>query len=293
MGRAGIFVLRNTTTGEQYVGQSKDIDNQRKKQDSLMRNGRHYNSYIQQDYNRGHRFSFSVLEYCTQSQLNQRKNYWIRQLNTFNHGYNQTGRNRNRTMRTSRPSYTSYSSTSNQISSNIKKEIKSNPPQGKTDGEKKISQDKLQSALDKYNRRFNRLARWLKFRYLILFLIIIWIFPPIVANLSLIILAIVWIGIFLAKNEYNSQVDDLNQYGFDYKKIDHTTIKAIKLLSGEDLETDFSKPRENINSNDDADDKKNIVTTKKEFKWKKCPSCNHLLNSVAKKCPYCEHVFEE
>ena len=88
-----------------------------------MRNGRHYNSYIQQDYNRGHRFSFSVLEYCTQSQLNQRKNYWIRQLNTFNHGYNQTGRNRNRTMRTSRPSYTSYSSTSNQISSNIKKEI--------------------------------------------------------------------------------------------------------------------------------------------------------------------------
>ena len=64
-------------------------------------------------------------------------------------------------------------------------------------------------------------------------------------------------------NYYNSQVDELNQYGFDYKKIDHTTIKAIKLLSGEDLETDFSKPRENINSNDDADDKKNIVTTKK------------------------------
>ena len=133
----------------------------------------------------------------------------------------------------------------------------------------------------------------MKFRYLILFLIIIWIFPPIVANLSLIILAIVWIGIFLAKNEYNSQVNELNQCGFDYKKINHTTIKAIKLLSGEDLENDFIKPGENINSNDDADDKKDIVTTKKEFKWKKCPSCNHLLNSVAKKCPYCEHVFEE
>ena len=95
MGQAGIFVLKNTTTGKQYVGQSKDINNQSKKQDSLMRNGRHYNSFIQQDYNRGHRFSFRVLEYCNQNQLNQRKNYWIKQLNTFNNGYNQTGRNKN------------------------------------------------------------------------------------------------------------------------------------------------------------------------------------------------------
>lgn len=31
MGRAGIFVLKNTSTGKQYVGQSNDIDNQRKK----------------------------------------------------------------------------------------------------------------------------------------------------------------------------------------------------------------------------------------------------------------------
>lgn len=59
-----------------------------------MRNGRHYNSYIQQDYNKGYRFSFSVLEYCNVSQLNQRKNYWIRQLNTYYDGYNQTGRQR-------------------------------------------------------------------------------------------------------------------------------------------------------------------------------------------------------
>ena len=73
MGRPGIFVLKNTSTGKQYVGQSNDVDGQRKKQDSLMRNGRHYNSYIQQDYNRGQRFSFSILEYCNQSQLNQRK----------------------------------------------------------------------------------------------------------------------------------------------------------------------------------------------------------------------------
>lgn len=39
--------------------------------------------------------------------------------------------------------------------------------------------------------------------------------------------------------------------------------------------------------------KKILLLQKKEFKWKKCPSCNHLLNSVDKKCPYCEHVFEE
>lgn len=31
MARSGIFVLRNTSTEKQYVGQSKDIDNQRKK----------------------------------------------------------------------------------------------------------------------------------------------------------------------------------------------------------------------------------------------------------------------
>lgn len=300
MARSGIFVLKNTSTGEQYVGQSKDIDNQRKKQDSLMRNGRHYNSYIQQDYNRGHRFAFSVLEYCSSSQLNQRKNYWIQQLNTFNNGYNQTGRNRNTSRRITRNNYSTYHSPTiqtpkhinliNQIKNPEKNDKQSTQSDNET--EKKLLQDKLESALDKYNRRFNRIERFLKLRYVILLLIIIFIFPPIVANLLLIIFVIVWLGIFLAKNEYNSCVDELNEYGFTFEKMDHSTIKALNILWGADLRKDFGKHEETISSNKTTDNK-DISHAKKDFKWKKCPSCNHLLNSVAQKCPYCEHVFEE
>ena len=306
MGRAGIFVLRNTTTGEQYVGQSKDIDNQRKKQDSLMRNGRHYNSYIQQDYNSGYRFSFSVLEYCSPSQLNQRKNYWIRQLNTFNNGYNQTGRNRNTYSRMSRNTYSSYSPSTRQTQQtpkhiNLINQIKnsdkidnSTPPQEEdNEAEKKLLKDKLEKALDKYNRRFDRIGRFLKLRYIILFLIIIYIFPPIVANLLLIIFAILWLGIFLAKNEYNSCVDELKKYGVIFEKMDHTTIKALNILWGTDLRKDFGKPREDISSNKDTENKEDVDNTKKDFKWNICPSCNHMLNSVAKKCPYCGYIFEE
>lgn len=300
MARAGIFVLRNTSTGEQYVGQSKDIDKQKKKQDSLMRNGRHYNTYIQQDYNRGHRFSFSILEYCNSSQLNQRKNYWIRQLNTFNNGYNQTGRNRNTSYRMSRNTYSTYNPPTqetpkhinliNQIK-NSEKNNESSTKQEDNETEKKILQEKLESALDKYNQRFGRLTRWLKIRYLILFIIIIYICPPFVANILLIILAIVWISIFLAKMDYNSCVDKLNKYGCNYEKMDHSTTKALNILAGTDSENDFDRFKNNICSNNAANDEKD-VNNKKDFKWNICPSCNHMLNSAAKKCPYCGYVIE-
>ncbi len=301
MGRAGIFVLRNTSTGEQYVGQSKDIDNQRKKQDSLMRNGRHYNNYIQQDYNMGHRFSFSILEYCNPSQLNQRKNYWIRQLNTFNNGYNQTGRNRNTSYRMVRNTYSTYNPPTQETPNHIKlinqiknseKNNESSIKQEDNDGEKKILQDKLESALDKYNRRFGRLKRWLKIRYLILFIIIIYICPPFVANISLIVLAIVWISIFLAKMEYNSYVDKLNEYGYNYEKMNHSTIKVLNILAGNDSENNFDKIENDMGSNNVADDQE-VNNTKKDYKWNICPSCNHMLNSAAKKCPYCGYVIED
>lgn len=59
---------------------------------SLLKHQKHWNAYIQNCYNKygESAFEWSVLEYCSSEELNEREIYYISQLNTFEKGFNLT-----------------------------------------------------------------------------------------------------------------------------------------------------------------------------------------------------------
>ena len=86
----GIYLIENDSNHKKYIGQSKNIkDRWRRHQDGL-RNGRHENRYMQRAYNLGQTFSYSVLEECQESELNEMERKWIAhfQSNDYKKGYN-------------------------------------------------------------------------------------------------------------------------------------------------------------------------------------------------------------
>ena len=88
----GIYKLTNKRTGKVYVGQTNNLARREKEHMSDLASGTHHNQRMQQDYNRGDRFSFQVLEHIegTRDDLNRRENFQIWKHNSFHNGYNQT-----------------------------------------------------------------------------------------------------------------------------------------------------------------------------------------------------------
>lgn len=88
----GIYKLTNNRTGEVYVGQTNNLYYREKQHEEDLASGTHHNRRMQQDYNRGDRFSFEVLEYVdgSRNELHEREIAQIRNHNSFYAGYNQT-----------------------------------------------------------------------------------------------------------------------------------------------------------------------------------------------------------
>lgn len=88
----GIYKLTNNRTGEVYIGQTSNLYLREKQHKTDLASGTHHNRRMQQDYNRGDRFSFEVLEYVDgyKRELNNREIAQIKKHNSFYAGYNQT-----------------------------------------------------------------------------------------------------------------------------------------------------------------------------------------------------------
>lgn len=88
----GIYKITNNRTGEVYVGQTNNLDYRKKQHEQDLASGTHHNRGMQQDYNRGDRFSFEVLEYIegSRNELHEHEKAQIRNHNSFYAGYNQT-----------------------------------------------------------------------------------------------------------------------------------------------------------------------------------------------------------
>lgn len=87
----GIYCITNKITGEQYVGQSINIE-ERKHQhfynyqcDSKESNKVLYKAMRKYGVNN---FIFSILEECLPEELNNKETFWIDNLDTYYHGYN-------------------------------------------------------------------------------------------------------------------------------------------------------------------------------------------------------------
>lgn len=89
MKRSGIYALTNTESGAVYVGRSVDLDKRERTHLWMLENNRHPNNHLQRAWNRGQRFTFSVLEYCQPEMCNDLEKFWIKKLGTMENGYNQ------------------------------------------------------------------------------------------------------------------------------------------------------------------------------------------------------------
>lgn len=90
-------MIKNLVNGKVYVGQSKNsngINYRLAYHKSKLRKGVHPNKHLQASYNKygEHNFSFSIIEECDISQLNEREIYWIQFYNSLNpkYGFNKT-----------------------------------------------------------------------------------------------------------------------------------------------------------------------------------------------------------
>lgn len=95
----GIYMITNIKNGKKYIGQSKRL---------MERWGEHLRSAQPEKYSsKGERdnktsihlamqkygafnFTFQVLEFCSEDQLDERERYWTRCYDSYNNGYNET-----------------------------------------------------------------------------------------------------------------------------------------------------------------------------------------------------------
>ena len=88
--KSGIYMCTCIGNGKSYIGQSKDVKLRKCQHLSELRNGRHFNEYLQRSYDKYKECSFSwaVLEYCDEENLDEREIYWIAYYNTYKNGFN-------------------------------------------------------------------------------------------------------------------------------------------------------------------------------------------------------------
>lgn len=88
----GIYKIENLINGKIYIGQSIDIEKRWSTHVSILNQNHHYNPHLQNAWNKYgiENFKFSIIEECTQYELNDREIYWIEQYDSFKNGYNLT-----------------------------------------------------------------------------------------------------------------------------------------------------------------------------------------------------------
>lgn len=86
----GIYVI-TSESGKFYVGQSTDLKKREYEHFRTLRNNTHYNKHLQRSYNKYGYLDFYVIEYHYHPwQLTAREDYWIKFLDSYSNGMNQT-----------------------------------------------------------------------------------------------------------------------------------------------------------------------------------------------------------
>lgn len=87
----GIYQICLGEKGLFYIGQSLNIEERISQHKSLLKNNRHYNWKMQLAFSTTKELSYTVLEVCSLANtLNAREDYYIKQFNSIDAGYNIT-----------------------------------------------------------------------------------------------------------------------------------------------------------------------------------------------------------
>lgn len=86
----GIYKITCTGNNKVYVGQSVAIKRRWREHQKALKNGSHYNKYLQRAYDKygEQSFVYEILEQCPSSKLNEREAFYIYFFNSFKDGFN-------------------------------------------------------------------------------------------------------------------------------------------------------------------------------------------------------------
>ena len=90
---SGIYRIRNNRTGKEYIGQSKNIEKRFKQHQNQLKKRKHSNKGLQSDYNRGHSFSYEIIQRTSSSDratLDRLEESYIKKRGSKRNGYNRT-----------------------------------------------------------------------------------------------------------------------------------------------------------------------------------------------------------
>lgn len=85
----GIYAIHNILSGKVYVGSSVRMNRRYKDHSGALYKNKHTNKQLQKEYNDSpEAFYFEVLEYCTEKEIINRENYWIKEKDSVENGFN-------------------------------------------------------------------------------------------------------------------------------------------------------------------------------------------------------------
>ena len=94
MEKGYIYMIINNINNKIYIGQTKDVERRFKHHKIYLKNEKHYNKQLQEDYNKygDDNFDYIVLCECDPKYLNEMEEYYIFELMSYdkNIGYNKT-----------------------------------------------------------------------------------------------------------------------------------------------------------------------------------------------------------
>lgn len=85
-----IYSITNTINNKQYVGQTKDYNSRVNSHLCALRANRSHNRHLQNSFNKygEQAFQFDIIEKCDIDELNDREQFWIEELGSYDNGYN-------------------------------------------------------------------------------------------------------------------------------------------------------------------------------------------------------------